>query len=284
GNKGGQRAGDRQTDKSDRRGNQGGGNRERDKKDNAGGSRDDKKESGSGRKDGQSVKDRKDKPEEKKEDGEGTERERTGSQEQTGSQESRSLSKEVSSFLRGLAPVLKWIVFGLLAVVVLFFILRAFLQFTANFSTFARNLLDSLRRFWEALLALFGRKPAKDETEDVETLQEIVPPRPFSSFANPFQDGRADRLSLPELIRYTFAALEAWAHERDLGREQGETPLEFARRVGEEVPPLGRDGQRLAALYAGAVYARGGLPANGCEVLEQFWDKLARTAEQPLSA
>ena len=74
------------------------------------------------------------------------------------------------------------------------------------------------------------------------------------------------------------------ARERDLGRQPGETPLEFADRVGGEVPSLEADLRRLAALYARAVYARGGLPSNSVEVLRQFWQRLETVADQPLSA
>ena len=91
-------------------------------------------------------------------------------------------------------------------------------------------------------------------------------------------------MAVPELIRYTFAAVQAWARERDLGRQPGETPLEFAQRVGMEVPALEADLNRLAVLYARAVYARGGLPGNSVEVLRHFWQRLEAVAEQPLSA
>jgi hypothetical protein len=91
-------------------------------------------------------------------------------------------------------------------------------------------------------------------------------------------------MAVPELIRYTFAAAQAWARERDLGRQPGETPLEFAGRVGAEVPALEADLHRLAVLYARAVYARGGLPSDSVELLRRFWQRLETVAEQPLSA
>jgi hypothetical protein len=193
--------------------------------------------------------------------------------------------KESPSWFKDMAKVLKWVVFGLLALVVLIFGIRAVLQFFANFTDWARNLLDAFRRFWESLLGLFGRKKEQAATEGnaEEQGEAAVAAQPFSAFANPFADGRAEKLSVDELTRYTFAALQAWARERDLGRQPGETPLEFADRVGGEVPPLERDVQRLALLYARSAYARGGLPANSREVLEQFWETLLRTAEQPLS-
>ena len=106
---------------------------------------------------------------------------------------------------------------------------------------------------------------------------------PFSAFPNPFGGGPAG-MAPPELVKYTFAAIQAWARERDLGRQPGETALEFAERVGDELPALEADLRRLAALYARAVYARGGLPPNAVELVRQFWDRLEAVSEQPMSA
>ena len=145
------------------------------------------------------------------------------------------------SWFKNVAKVLKWVVFGLLALVVAFFAIRAFLQFFANFTDSARNLLDAFRRFWESLLGLFGRKKEQAAAvEDAAEQREVAAAQPFSAFSNPFADGRAERLSPAELAHYTFAALQAWARRRDLGRQSGETPQEFADRVGGEVLPLKR--------------------------------------------
>jgi Domain of unknown function (DUF4129) len=218
-------------------------------------------------------------------DRDGRQGDRNGESRSDESRSDQSQPTRTPEWLKGVAQVLKWVVLGILALVVAFFVLRAILQFCANFSTWARNLLDSFRRFWESLLNLFAwvKKEPGPEAE-TEMVDETAPLRPFASFSNPFLDGRADRLSLQQLVRYSFAALQSWAAERALERHPGETPLEFATRVGDEVPPLERDVQQLATLFARAVYARGGLPASTREVLEQFWETLARTAEQPLSA
>ncbi len=213
-------------------------------------------------------------------------RERSANDESSERASSRSTAKASTSAFRTLvsriAPVLKWVVFAILGVVVLFFVLRSGLQFLANFSDWARRLLDALRNFWANLFAGWGRTTEHDEESEEE--EERAPPeQPFASFANPFAGGRND-MAVPELIRYTFAAVQAWARERDLGRHPGETPLEFAERVGMEVPALEADLRRLANLYARAVYARGGLPGNSVEVLRQFWQRLEAVADQPLSA
>jgi hypothetical protein len=186
------------------------------------------------------------------------------------------------SFLGNVAPVLKWIVFAVLAVVVVIFLLRGGLRYLANIFDWARRLLESLRAFWEGL---FGRRQAETAPAGEGTVEERrAEPRPFRYYRNPFNNGRAEEMSPAELIRYSFEALEAWAFEHDLPRMTDETPIEFADRLGRDVPALEGDAKKLAALYARVLYARGGLPANWRDVVEQFWDKLEAVAEQPMSA
>jgi len=182
-----------------------------------------------------------------------------------------------------LSTVLRWIIIHVLVAIVAFLLLRSGLSWLANFTKWARDLLDSLRAFWERL---FGRrdKEAAEQTNLETAAATARPPRPFASFHNPFDDDSANRLSPDELVRYSFAALQAWAGERDLGRPPEETPLEFAARVGGDVPALDAEARQLAQLYARAVYAYGGLPANSVETVRNFWDKLELATEQPLSA
>jgi hypothetical protein len=202
--------------------------------------------------------------------------------EQSGSRSSSKMSPSaVRDVVGRIAPVFKWIVFAVLGLAVLFFVLRSGLQFLANFTDWARRLLDAWRNFWANLFG--GGRKTTEEEEQVEREEQPLRERPFASFRNPFAGGRIG-MAMPELIRYTFAAAQAWGRERDLGRQPGETPLEFAGRVGAEVPALEADLQRLAILYARAVYGRGGLPGDSLEMLRQFWQRLEAVAEQALSA
>jgi hypothetical protein len=182
--------------------------------------------------------------------------------------------------LSRLAPWLKWIVLGVLAVVIVIVLLRNGLRFLANFCDWARKLLEAWRNFWQGL---FGRRQDGQEAEREETPAAEVP-QPFHAYANPFRTGQAEHLSPAELTRYSFEALEAWAWEHNLARGREETPLEFAQKLGEEVPALEAEAMRLGALYARVLYDRGRVPGSWRTVLEQFWDKLASVAEQPLSA
>jgi hypothetical protein len=200
-----------------------------------------------------------------------------------GKRNTRSSSPPVPAlqFLGKMGPILKWIVFGVLAVGVVVVLFRSGLGWLANFFSWARNLLDALRSLWERL---FGGGSSQKEAEQPAVATSFASPRPFSAFRNPFDDGSATRRSPQELVRYSFAALQAWAWERALGRAPEETPLEFAARIGAELPTLEADTQRLAILYARVAYARGSLPANSVPAVEKFWQQLEAVVEQPLSA
>jgi hypothetical protein len=180
-----------------------------------------------------------------------------------------------------IANVAKWIIVAVLAIlaagVVLWLVLRHF----ADAFDWARRLLDALSAFWRSL---FGSSApvSKEAAAEVEVVQKR--PRPFADFRNPFADGSAAGRSPEELVRYSFAALEAWAFEQDRPRRADETPLEFAARLAAEVPALAADAGRLTALYAQMAYARRRL-LDACRAqVEQFWHCLEAAHEQPLPA
>jgi hypothetical protein len=191
-----------------------------------------------------------------------------------GQEEREAASKDVDSppqlqWLAKLATVIKWVVFGLLALATVIIILRGGLRYLANFADWARRLLAALRRIWEAF---FGGRQAEAASVAVEPAR--APPAPFRSFANPFHNGRAEGMSPEDLVRYSFEALEAWAGEHDLGRGTGETPIEFANRIVQEAASLDKETRQTGALYSRVLYAPGDLPAAWRDVLEDFWKRL----------
>jgi hypothetical protein len=181
------------------------------------------------------------------------------------------------------ASVLKWVVFAVLALAVAFYLFRNGLKHWANFSQWARRLLAALDSLWQKLFGWWQPQPGKAE-KDQSLEARPLPPRPFASYSNPFRDGSSDWQATEELVRLTFEALEAWAREHDLPRQPEETPLEFTRRVAQEVPPLEFEANEMGKLYVRAAYATGGLPENSRKTLRQFWDRLESVAEAPLSA
>jgi hypothetical protein len=191
---------------------------------------------------------------------------------------------QLKDALEKLGKWFKWIAFAIVALIVLFAVLRGGLRYLANFTQWARDLLDWLRDFWARL---FGGAPvqAKAAAKAAEASGGVEEEdRPFAWYRNPWGDGTAGQRLLRELIRYTFAALQAWAAERGVMREVGETPLEFAARVGDEAPALAEDVARFVDLYIRAEYADGKLPSASTEEVRQFWDRLEQATEAPLSA
>jgi hypothetical protein len=192
----------------------------------------------------------------------------------------RTFVPHMPEFMSWLAPVLKWIVYGVLALIAAY----ALLRIIANFSSWAKGLLQSLQSLWQSLFGWWKpRQQAAVHTAEEEV--EFRPrPRPFASFVNPFLAGTAERYTPAQLVRYSFEALEAWACDHGLGRQAEETPLEFAERLGGQLPRLEKPAGQLTQLYARVAYARGGLPASSVDIVRQFWQRLTPAAAEAVGA
>jgi hypothetical protein len=201
---------------------------------------------------------------------------------QSASPDGGALSRLLSAMPAPVASFFRWIVYGILilvAILAVLWLVWMFLNHLAHFTLWAARLVAALRAWWQGLWQRRNGSTAPEA--EVEADQEVL--EPFSSFTNPFLDGTAAHRSAGELVRYSFEALQAWARERDLGRQKGETPLEFVQRLGGEMPSLEADTRRLAALYVRLAYARGALPASSGETVRQFWQRLTDVVERPLS-
>jgi hypothetical protein len=176
-----------------------------------------------------------------------------------------------------IANVVKWIALIVLAIVVALVVLWFMARHMSGASDWARKLFEALSAFWRSLFG--GSAPEEGDVEETVVVQER--PKPFADFRNPFADGSAAGRSPDALVRYSFAALEAWAFERDLPRRTDETPLEFADRVGAEVPTMADDSQRLTGLYARLAYAGRRLPEASREPVEAFWRALETSPLSP---
>lgn len=172
-----------------------------------------------------------------------------------------------------LKTFLKWIVYLILGVgglILAFRLFMAFLKFLSNFTAWAKRLLASLEAWWQGLWNLWPGATTSEEASESE--EAAPPPRPFASYLNPFAGGAQG--SPAELVRYSFQALEAFAREHGHERHVGETPLEFAERLSEELPPLETNVRRLSLLYSRLAYARGQLPLSTTDAVREFWTAL----------
>jgi hypothetical protein len=140
-------------------------------------------------------------------------------------------------------------------------------RYRAELAAAWRKLLEELRE----LFGRFGKKP----TASAPAISEApAPPRPFADFADPFLSGAAARMSWPELVRYTFHALEAWGRERRCPRSAGQTPHEFARSIGRADPAVARLVQALADCYGQLAYAPKQQGSVAKEPLRQLWQQM----------
>ena len=98
---------------------------------------------------------------------------------------------------------------------------------------------------------------------------------PFKTFKNPFLTG-ADRLWPPEeLIIYTFDALQSWVLENEAAQGSPQTPREFCRQLGAEMPEAANALEHLAFLYGHVAYGTS-VPGNyDPEQLRLLWHCMA---------
>jgi hypothetical protein len=144
-------------------------------------------------------------------------------------------------------------------------------QYRAELLAAWKKLLAELAALWPGL---FGKK----QPEPASEVAAPAPPRPFSQYVDPFASGAAARMSPAEVVRYTFAALEAWGRENGCPRDAGQTPHEFAAAIGELDSSLSREAAQLAELYARMAYAQPAAIRTSFEPLRALWRKMAAPA------
>jgi hypothetical protein len=91
-------------------------------------------------------------------------------------------------------------------------------------------------------------------------------------------------MSPAEVVRYTFAALEAWGRENGCPRAIGQTPHEFAAAIGDVDRTLAREAAQLAELYARMAYAPPAAIRTSFEPLRSLWRKMAAPAVEVVGA
>ena len=98
---------------------------------------------------------------------------------------------------------------------------------------------------------------------------------PFKMFKNPFLTG-GDRIwSREELIIYSYDALQSWVIEQEAKHGSPQTPREFCRQLGEEMPEAANALEHLALVYGHVAYGAS-IPGNFHEEhLRLLWDYMS---------
>ena len=161
------------------------------------------------------------------------------------------------------AKALFWLVAALGVVWLLY-------RYRALILTLLRSIWAALRDFIATLLGWF-QSPATVPAVPSKA-REV---RPFKTFKNPFLTG-GDRVWSPEkLITYSYDALQSWAITQETGRGSPQTPREFCRLLGEEMPEAATALEHLAFLYGHVAYGASVPGSYNSEHLRLLWDSMA---------
>jgi len=192
------------------------------------------------------------------------------------SRNNSSPSESPLSKMPQLIGIIKWIlyaVFGLL-------ILWALLKNRHDLAAGAREFLQSIANFWANL---FGgrpkkRRPSEEAEEEPKTIGSSL--KSFAEYDNPFRTGQAERMSPDALVLYTEEAFRAFA--RELGIETGEemTPAEIGREVVARFPELSESIRFLTTVHSRILYSS--RPPLSFEIapLEQLWNGMSQREPQ----
>lgn len=133
------------------------------------------------------------------------------------------------------------------------------------------DIVKAWNEFWASL---FGGKKEEQSTEEIAPEQAKKPRLAFSAFRNPFLDPSWKGKPLEEWVRYSFAALEAWAAEQGSQRKEEQTPGEFATMLEKEHHELASTVRPTAELYGQVAYGSGRAPRETLEILRKLWERL----------
>ncbi|GAB4139382.1 MAG: hypothetical protein Tsb009_08250 [Planctomycetaceae bacterium] len=198
------------------------------------------------------------------------------------SESEQSSDSKVPQISQSISNFVKWLIYGVLAIVILVLVIKNWQSILEGFLNFLRE----LRNMFSGWFTRKSKSASKKSNEETDGKFETAP-RPYSSFSNPFHSGTAYQTAPRTVIAYTFEAFEAWAYERGIRRKWEQTPREFARDVCDAAPEISKHASQLATLYTRAAYAEGTPPSNCLETLETIWramDEQASSGRQPISS
>lgn len=179
------------------------------------------------------------------------------------SQEQSSQPPPGSSFSNPLASLGDWLkvlIYVAVVGVIAFFVWK-----------FWDDIVKAWNEFWASL---FGSKKEDESLEKVNAEPVKKPRLAFSAFRNPFQDPNWKGKPLEEWVRYSFAALEAWAAEQGSQRREEQTPGEFATMLEKKHDELASAVRPTADLYGQVAYGSGKAPRETLEILRKLWERL----------
>jgi hypothetical protein len=154
-------------------------------------------------------------------------------------------------------PLARWIPYLVAAAVAVFALVRFWPEISAGFRSFL-GLLSKPRRKEKKTLP----KPRSSSSGEGEAVR-LLP--------NPFHTGQASRMSLSELVQYSYEGLTLWAKARGFALDPSETPIELAERLSQKEPALTHEILLLSSYYSHVTYGNQPPPEECLTVLKSLW-------------
>lgn len=190
---------------------------------------------------------------------------------------SEASSAEESSMSPSVGDWLKWILYIVLAIIVMYLLIQNWHALMAAFRQLFKDFAGFLR-------SLFGLRTntSKSQLNDRDLIVPVPTKLPrFTSFKNPFTSGMAERMAPAEVVQYTFEAMQAWARDSGVAHRAEQTPLEFAETLGRNFPPLSETSRQVTRLYGVVAYGEREPSRERLETLEHFWQQLTTVERGP---
>lgn len=202
------------------------------------------------------------------------------------SDEKRSVSKwnesstaaAVKKPLEAIQNVAKSVVGGLGGLVKWLFYLVAGTFLAVVVWKHRQQIMQAINDILRMLRELFGGRRAVDGAANPEATATKARARSFADFRDPFVSGQHGQMPPEELVRYTFAAFEAWANDRGRPRTPDCTPQELLGTAVEPRTPLHTEARKLVRLYGELAYASRRVPRQAADELRGVWQLMRSTS------
>jgi hypothetical protein len=189
------------------------------------------------------------------------------------SEQAQETLQKLSQAVGAISGLLKILFYAILA------LLACFVAWT-----YRHRILQALADILSQLWALLGGKTALAAVDEESAASPQARPASFNDFHDPFSTGQHSRMSPEELVRYSFAAFEAWANDRGRPRTPDCTPHELVLLALDPESPMYEPARQLARLYCEMAYASRSVARQSADELQPLWQMMQSTHSLDLMA
>lgn len=219
---------------------------------------------------------KKEQQDQKKQQAANSEKQQEGKEGKKQSDSSSSSAKSPSSKIPQFASALKWIMYVVFGLVILWALWKNRHDLAAG----AREFFQSIANFWAKLFA--GKKKKQKKLDDgVESPLDIGPAvKSFAEYENPFTTGLAHRMSPDALVLYSEEAFRAFARESGIDTGEEITATEVGHEVTRQFPNLAESIRFLTTAHSRILYSSRPPTSFDITLLEQLWTGMTRREPQ----